>query len=179
MLLLFACHEECFQFCREGDSLPNILCETRRAWATYAGLCNLFRLSMFSGRAHTPAHWQWLPCWQVMLVLTFPIVFSHYFAASGEKNMLRAFVHPQGNPIFLLYPIAWAGPMTEVSARALALACLPCSVPQSRSELHKPACMKNPTLQAFVCKAWELQASCHFWSVSQWFTHSCLAEGYV
>lgn len=97
--------------------------ETRRPWATYAGLCYFFRLSMFSGHAHTLARWQWLHCWEVMPVLTLPIVVSHYFTASGEKKHAQSFCASPGDPIFLLYPMAWEGPMTEVSAQALA--CMP------------------------------------------------------
>lgn len=83
MLFLFACNEECFQFGREGHPLPNILCETRRARATYARLY-FFSLSIFSGHDYIVAHWQWLLCWEVMPLLTLPIVVSYYFTSSGE-----------------------------------------------------------------------------------------------
>lgn len=139
MLLLFACNEECFKFGREGDALPNISCETRRAWATYAGLCYFFRLSMFSGHAHTLSHCSGCTVGRSCQCSPSPL-FPIISLLLGKKNVLEAFVHFRG--ILSSSCTPWEGPMTEVSARAPWVACLPGSVPLSRSELHKPACIQ-------------------------------------
>lgn len=71
-------------------------------------------------------------------MLTLPIAVSHYFTASGEKNVLRGFVHLQGTLFSSCTPLYGKGPLLRCLHKPW-LACQG-SIPQSRSELHKLAC---------------------------------------
>lgn len=76
---------------REGYPLRTVFSETGRA-----GLCFL-RHPGFLCRAHTLARRLWLPCWEVVPVLTLPKAASHYFTTPGKKPAQSFCASPRGS----------------------------------------------------------------------------------